>query len=187
MQQKVKYRLVGLAVIILSAAVVFPIFFEGEGYKERHLQSAIPEGPERPEIVRISPVNKPLPDTSVPAKPQTPVELPISDESVKKSIANTVAKNKIELDIHKDQPVLDQQGVPVAWTLQLASFKSEDNAKGLRKQLIENGYKVFTRKQGDLVKVYVGPEFQKTRLEALQIKLKQDFGLKGIIVRFTTQ
>lgn len=187
MQPKIKYRLIGLAVILISAAIVFPVFFDGEGYKERHLKSAIPEGPDRPEIVRIEPVNKPLPDTSEPAEPNKPVELPEPQGEVKKAIEKTIAKNKIEADIHKDQPVLDQQGVPVAWTLQLASFKSEDNAKGLRKQLIESGYKVFTRKQGDLVKVYVGPEFQKSRLESLHAKLKKDFGLNGIIVRFTTQ
>lgn len=187
MQQKVKYRLVGLAVILVSAAVIFPVFFDGAGYKERHLKSAIPEGPERPEIVRIAPKNKPLPDTSKAAEPTPPVKLPDAPPAVKESIDKTVAENKIELDVQKDQPVLDQQGVPVAWTLQLASFKSEDNAKSLRKQLIDSGYKVFTRKQGELVKVYVGPEFQKSRLEALQLKLKDDFGLSGIIVRFTTQ
>jgi DedD protein len=187
MQQKVKYRLVGLAVIVVSAAIIFPVFFDGAGYKERHLQSAIPEGPERPEIVRIAPQNKPLPDTSQPAEPSAPVALPKAPANVKKSIEKTVADNKIDLGVEKDQPVLDQQGVPVAWTLQLASFKSEDNAKSLRKQLIDSGYKVFTRKQGELVKVYVGPEFQKSRLETLQLKLKDDFGLSGIIVRFTTQ
>lgn len=187
MQQKVKYRLVGLAVILVSAAMVFPIFFDGAGYKERHLMSEIPEAPERPEIVRIEPKSVPLPDTSVPAEPMAPVVLPKPSEKVKKIIDKVVVANQVTIDIHKDQPVLDQQGVPVAWTLQLASFKDEANAKSLRKQLISEGHKVFSRKQGDLVKVYVGPEFQKTRLEALKLKLKTDFGLNGIIVRFTTQ
>jgi len=163
------------------------VFFDGEGYKERHLKSAIPEGPQRPEIVRITPINKPLPDTSEPAAPVAPVKLPEPPAKVKASIEKTKTDNKIQIDIHDEQPVLDQQGVPVAWTLQLASFRSEDNAKGLRNQLIKNGYKVFTRKQGDLVKVYVGPEFQKKRLESLKDRLKKDFGLSGIIVRFTTQ
>lgn len=187
MQQKIKYRLVGLAVILASAAVVFPIFFDGAGYKERHLASEIPEAPERPEIVRIQPKSTPLPDTSTAAEPMEPVELPKPPEKVKKTIEKIVKKNDVKIEIHDDQPVLDQQGVPVAWTLQLASFKDEANAKSLRKQLITEGHKVFTRKQGDLVKVYVGPEFQRTRLEALKLKLKTDFGLNGIIVRFTTQ
>lgn len=187
MQQKIKYRLIGLAVILVSAAIVFPVFFDGAGYKERHLKSEIPDAPDRPEIVRITPVNKPLPDTSVAAEPMQPVELPKAPEKVQEVIDKVVADNKVEIEIHKDQPVLDQQGVPVAWTLQLASFKDEANAKGLRKQLISEGHKVFTRKQGDLVKVYVGPEFQRSRLEALKLKLKTDFGLNGIIVRFTTQ
>ena len=187
MQQKVKYRLVGLAVILVSAAIIFPLLFDGSGYKERHLTSEIPDAPERPEIVRITPKNKPLPDTSVPAEPKAPVVIPEQDAVVKERIEKRVEKEKIALDVRKDQPVLDQQGVPVAWTLQLASFKDEANAKSLRKQLISEGYKVFTRKQGELVKVYVGPEFQKSRLEGLKAQLKKDFGLSGMIVRFTTQ
>lgn len=187
MPEKVKYRLVGLAVIVISAAIIFPIFFDGAGYKERQLRSEIPPGPEQPEIVHIEPVSKPLPDTSVPAEPMAPVAIPEPPKPVKEAVAKVKEKEKITLEVREDQPVLDQQGVPVAWTLQLASFKDEANAKGLRKQLIGEGHKVFTRKQGDLVKVYVGPEFQKSRLEALQVKLKTDFGLNGIIVRFTTQ
>ena len=187
MQQSLKFRLIGLAVILLSAAVVFPVFFDGAGYNERHIESVIPTAPERPEIVRIKPKNEPLPDTSKPAPAAPAVTLPKAPESVARVVAKKIADEKITLDVHKDQPVLDQQGVPVAWTLQLASFKDETNAKGLRKQLISAGHKVFTRKQGDLVKVYVGPEFQKSRLESLQQELKQDFGLNGIIVRFTTQ
>ncbi len=187
MQQNVKYRLTGLAVILVSAAVVFPIFFDGAGYKERHLTSEIPDAPERPEIVRIQPQHKPLPDTSLAAEPASPVSLPKAPANVQKVIDKAAVEHKVEIDIHNDQPVLDQEGVPVAWTLQLASFKDEANAKGLRKQLIAEGHKVFTRKQGDLVKVYVGPEFQKSRLEALKLTLKTDFGLNGIIVRFTTQ
>lgn len=187
MHQKVKYRLVGLAVILFSAAVIFPVFFDGAGYKERHLQSEIPQAPDVPEVVYVKPKHQPLPDTSEPAEPMPPKELPKAPPAVKKIIEKHVVENKVDLDIHKDQPVLDQQGVPVAWTLQLASFKDEKNAKSLRKQLISEGHKVFTRKQGDLVKVYVGPEFQKSRLESLKQTLKKDFGLNGMIVRFTTQ
>lgn len=187
MQQKVKYRLVGLAVIIISAAIIFPVFFDGAGYQERHLVSAIPEAPAQPDIVRITPKNKPLPDTSKPAEPLPPTSLPEPPVEVKPAIKETVAKEKITLDVRKEQPVLDRDGVPVAWTLQLASFKDEANAKDLRKQLISAGHKVFTRKQGELIKVFVGPELQRSRLEDLRTNLKNDFGLNGIIVRFTTQ
>ena len=134
MQQKVKYRLVGLAVIILSAAVIFPVFFDGAGYQERHLVSAIPEAPEQPDIVRITPKNKPLPDTSKPAEPRLPQQLPEPAVAVKQVVEETIAKEKITLEVRQDQPVLDRDGVPVAWTLQLASFKDEANAKDLRKQ-----------------------------------------------------
>ena len=187
MQQEIKYRLVGLAVIIVSAAIIFPLLFNGEGYQERHLSRQIPEAPQRPEIVRLEPQNKALPDTSQPTEPGQAVSLPKVPEAVAEVVESADPASRTDLDLREDQPVLDQQGVPVSWTLQLASFKDESNARSLRRQLIDEGYKVFTRKQGELVKVYVGPEMQRSRLEALKNQLRQDLGLDGIIVRFTTQ
>ncbi|MFW1676315.1 SPOR domain-containing protein [Pontibacter sp. JAM-7] len=185
MQQQIKYRLVGFAVILVSSAILFPLLFSGAGYEERHLVSQIPEAPQRPEVFKIEPQSKALPDTTEPGAANTAVGLPQVPEHVAKAL--TDAKQQPELDLRDDQPVLDQQGVPVSWTLQLASFKDESNARSLRRQLINEGYKVFTRKQGELVKVYVGPEMQRSRLEGLKAQLQKDMGLDGIIVRFTTQ
>ena len=75
----------------------------------------------------------------------------------------------------------------VAWTLQLASFRDEANAKALRTELLDAGYKVYIRHISGLVKVFVGPELQRTRLESLQAALKEEYSLDGIVVRFTTQ
>lgn len=185
MQQQIKHRLIGLAVILVSSAILFPLLFSGAGYQERHLTSQIPDAPDRPEIVYIEPQSKPLPNTEQLAEPGGTTTLPEVPAVVGDALAG--AQHKPDLDLRDDQPVLDQQGVPVSWTLQLASFKDESNARSLRRQLINEGYKVFTRKQGELVKVYVGPEMQRSRLENLKAQLQKDMGLDGIIVRFTTQ
>jgi len=157
----VKKQIVGTLALIFIVVVFLPLFFSGEGYKERHLVSIIPEKPAVKTFQNIQPLLKPLPDSKQIAAEQKPVVV--------------------------DQASLDEEGVPTAWTLQLASFKDEANAKALRKQLLNSGHKVYTRKNGNLVKVYVGPELKKERLEALKQGLKQDFGLDGLLVRFITQ
>ncbi len=184
MQEKLKYRLVGLSVIVLSAGILFPLFFNGDGYKSRHLESAIPEMPALPEVVSITPKTVVLPDTSEVAEPEKPAVATVKKSEV---LVAKIEQQKPAINIEKDKPTLDKQGVPVAWTLQLATFNDEGNAKKLRTRLIDAGHKVYTRKNGKLVKVYVGPDFQKTKLQSLKVKLKKEFNLDGIIVRFSTR
>ncbi|MBY4675140.1 SPOR domain-containing protein [Marinobacterium arenosum] len=183
MSESLKLRLVGLAAIILSAGILFPLFFDGAGYRERHLSNDIPPEPEAPVVISVTPVKQALPDTSELAEPAPAAERPAKSAALQAKIDKSDAK----LAIEPDTPTLDQEGVPVAWTLQLASFKDETNARGLRKQLINAGHKVYTRKQAGLVKVYVGPDLQRSNLERLKLELKEKMALDGIIVRFTTQ
>ncbi|NRA22096.1 MAG: SPOR domain-containing protein [Oceanospirillaceae bacterium] len=163
MEVVVKKQIIGALAIVFVLLVFFPLFFSGNGYKERHLSSVIP-----PKVVHsyqnIEPLLKPLVEAEQLTAKKTP------QPSVK---------------THTGE--LDQQGIPVAWTLQLASFKDEANARALRKQLLKAGHKVYSRKNGALVKVYVGPDIKKQRLEVLKAGLKRDFGLDGLLVRFTTQ
>lgn len=161
----VKKQIVGALAVVFVLLVFFPLFFNGSGYKERHLPSIIPPKPETATFENIEPLLKPLPASKkvAPVKPAQPT-----------------AKEAEEL------AQLDQQGVPVAWTLQLASFKDAANARALRKQLLKAGHKVYSRQNGSLVKVYVGPELKKQRLQALKKGLKEQFGLDGLLVRFTT-
>lgn len=187
MEDRTKRQLLGLSVLVLGAAVLFPLFLTGEGYRERHLDSRIPAAPAMPEVVNIKPESTLLPDTSeypeVVAAPEKVVVLVKNqpDKQVK-----TQEKRPV-INTGTDIPQLDEQNVPVAWTLQLASFKDESNARALRKQLIDAGHKVYTRKNDDLFKVYIGPDMQRDRLDQLKESLKNDFGLDGIIFRFTTQ
>lgn len=185
MTQDQKLRFVGLIAIIVSAAVLFPLLLDGEGYRERHLNSEIPEEPPAPVVIAVKPL-KPKIEPTVEIAPVAESEklVQIQRPAV---VEKAVQKTKPVVNIEAEPPTLDQQGVPVAWTLQLASFKDETNARGLRKQLVTAGHKVYTRKQKGLVKVFVGPDLQRSNLERLKKDLKENMGMDGIIVRFTTQ
>ncbi len=103
--------------------------------------------------------------------------------AVKKTAENPPSK---ALSIATEKPVLDKQGVPVAWTIQLASFRDAGNARALRKKLSDRGYKSYIRRKDQLSKVFVGPDIQRTELEKLRAQLKREFRLDGLILRFTT-
>ena len=187
MEDSVKRRLLGLSVLTIAAAVLLPLFLTGEGYRERHLDSRIPVAPVMPDIIDIQPESVLLPDTSeYPEAVVLPEKVIVLVEN--KPDKQIIAQEKRPVvSTDNVKPQLDEQNVPIAWTLQLASFKDESNARVLRKQLIEAGHKVYTRKTADLFKVYVGPDMERDRLDQLKESLKRDYGLDGIIFRFTTQ
>ncbi|RVU32341.1 SPOR domain-containing protein [Neptunomonas marina] len=190
MDSTMKKRLLGFALIAITLAVLLPLFLQGDGYRERQLESRIPATPAMPQVAILEPQSEELPDTSDYPPPQEEVVVSVVDPAPAvpaKPVAEADKRPVKKPTVDEPAPALDEQGVPVAWTLQLASFKDEGNAKALRKQLVGNGHKVYTRQGADLYKVYVGPDFNKERLTQLQARLQSDFGLEGIIIRFTTQ
>lgn len=183
MTVNLKRRLIGGAALLVIALVFFPLVFNGAGYQERQLNPVIPPIPVVPQVVQIEPQNPIIIESEIPAPPAEAVIVPAPAVE----IAEPLEQLAPTLNPVEDPPVLDADQVPAAWTLQLASFKQEENARALRNRLIEAGYKVYIRQGSDVVRVYVGPDMQRSRLETLQAQLKQEYGLDGIIVRFTTQ
>lgn len=183
MTEQQKKQLVGAAALLVSALILFPLLLDGSGYRERHLQERIPDAPDLPVQVAMEPVSAQPERSSGSASPAEPAVVSVPVPELAKAIDN----QKPGISAHDDTPALDEDQVPVAWTLQLASFKDEANARSLRSELVDAGYKVYIRHGPELVRVFVGPDLQRTRLESLQTRLKTDYALDGMIVRFTTQ
>jgi DedD protein len=183
MDPQLKKRIIGGCALVIVGAAVLPLLLDGAGYRERHLESRIPPAPEPAQLADVTPRMEPLAEHAEPAPATDPAVVRVAVEPVEKAIEAAAPT----LDPTEDTPTLDQEGVPVAWTLQLASFRDEANARALRSELLDAGYKVYIRHMAGLVKVFVGPELQRSRLEALQATLKQEYALDGIVVRFTTQ
>lgn len=181
-----KRRAVGaLALIVISLAIA-PLVFDAAGYKERQLTNRIPPAPKpfAPIEPQAASTQEPAPVVMpTPAEPAPPVALEPAPEAIEKQVAE-VASGPAPA---ADTPTLDQDGLPVAWGLQLASFKDERNARALQADLLKAGYKVYIRRSDSLVRVYIGPEMQRTRLEALKESIKKDYALDGMITRFTVE
>ncbi|NRB22395.1 cell division protein DedD [Shewanella sp.] len=74
------------------------------------------------------------------------------------------------------------------YTLQLGSFKNAANVSGLISKLRAGGFNAYTLPthpvDGKLTKVFVGPEFSKSKLQSLQPGIEKLTKLKGRIVTY---
>jgi len=75
-----------------------------------------------------------------------------------------------------------------AWAVQLGSFSNEQNAVALTGRLRKKGYTAFLETgssgQGTVTRVFVGPELERDGAVAAQKKLRDEFKLNGIVVRY---
>ncbi|MEH6589754.1 MAG: SPOR domain-containing protein [Halioglobus sp.] len=86
------------------------------------------------------------------------------------------------------KPALDSEGVPIAWILQVASVSDKEKADALRASLLKLGYEAYTKKvyRSDkvLLRVYIGPKFERAKLEKMKPKVDDAFAVQSMIVRY---
>ncbi|MCB1675970.1 MAG: SPOR domain-containing protein, partial [Halioglobus sp.] len=87
------------------------------------------------------------------------------------------------------QPLqIDSDGVPVAWILRVASVSSADKAQQLRERLLQLDQKAYVqridRNGKPLYRVYIGPKFERARLEAIQGRIDREFGVSSLVTRY---
>ena len=155
MEAQVKHRIVGSLVLISLAVIILPFWLDGAGLQEYQNKSAVtPE----PQVIELSPI-------------ETVVE-PIDTAQVE-----TVAKPL-------DTSLLNDQGLPNGWLVQLGSFGNEGNATRLKEKLIKAGFNTHIAPKADVFKVLVGPELDRNDAQALQVTLKSQFKMTGIVIRY---
>ena len=69
--------------------------------------------------------------------------------------------------------------------LQIATFKSKDNAIRLVDKLKDSDYDAYSLTTNSLYKVYVGPEFKRETSERMREEIKKKFSLTGIVVKYS--
>lgn len=82
----------------------------------------------------------------------------------------------------------DDNGVPITWVVQVASFSSEDNAKKLLKRLVDKQYKAYmrTNTSGDktIYRLKIGPFIDLAKAKKVKGEIKRDFKLDGLVARY---
>ncbi|MFJ4433928.1 SPOR domain-containing protein [Pseudomonas sp. NPDC089395] len=152
---------------------------------------ALPEEPQQPPVVvneSTAPVATPSqpitpsPQTQaqVQPKPQTPVPTPAPAPKVESRPAATPAPAATASAPSK----IDANGLPVSWSIQLASLSNRAGAESLQNTLRSQGYNAYIRSAGGMNRVYVGPLIERAEAERVRDAINRKQNLKGFVVRF---
>jgi DedD protein len=181
MDDRLKHRLVGAAVLVLAAVVFVPMLLDSD--EDESLQPAprfVPSQRLEDTDARVVPLeSKPAAVDSAPVLAITPPAQPAP--IVKKPVEKPMAK-----PVSPPTPVAPvAPTVASGFAVQLGSFSKADNAEGLRDKLIAKGYKAFVKNAGGVTRVYVGPQPSRAEAEKQLEKLRADTKLKGIVVKYS--
>ena len=82
---------------------------------------------------------------------------------------------------------LDENNLPVNWSLQIGSFQKEQNAVGLRARLREQNFRSYIlsgkSSTGDWYRVFVGPLSDRSALNGNERRDRKNVWVEGNIVR----
>ena len=187
-------RLVGVIVLVALGVIFLPDILDG---KKDHQAEQFAEIPLRPEVELVE-----LPDPdfdTVDLSESEQVFEPAVDElgELVQAIEEKENQDKEASAQQENKPAEKSQVAKVkpeaktgsAYTLQLGSFKSADNVNGLVKQLRKKGFTAYTLPQnpvdGQLTKVFVGPNVSKVKLQKLRQDIEKLTKLTGRIVAYS--
>ena len=200
MEQQLKERLVGAAVIILVAVIFIPMFLSDKPVTDQ-AQSDIVVNPENShsnqqeyhssikpiEIseTEITPVIIPEPPIAKSEEIEEVVQPVLSEAGTKPSEVVTETK---AVAIDKSGAASNMPGKTQGFVVQLGSFSSKENAEKLNQRLLDAGFKAFVEplqsSQKTVYRVRVGPSLKKSRVEKFKTEIKSKLGVDGIIVQY---
>ncbi len=111
-----------------------------------------------------------------------------SKPSASKSSDQKPASQKPSVQATASNDILNADGTPNAWVLQLISSSSEAKAKAIVKQLQDGNYRAYYRSaktpKGLIYRVFVGPKISRRKAEQLKRELDKLLKVDALILRF---
>lgn len=192
-----RQRIIGALVLAALAVIFLPTLFDREGARYIDVTSQIPPQPDiQPiEIAEPEPVAdaEPAPDPDSAFQPpvveqDSPPAPEASQPAAEADTAKAEKPAKPQETQQDSSPILDEEGMPVAWVVQVAAYSDESRAGKLRGRLMDEGYKAYTRAvstdKGDFVRVFVGPKVSEADARAVKQELDQLLDAQTLVLRF---
>ncbi len=191
MREVVKHRLIGAGILAAAAVLFLPSFFKDKQMYQVDTQSQIPQ---RPVITAVefsdpqsSPITAPAPEPETMFVPD--IEAAAASSSQQASSQSVSSAQVAEPGETKVPDLsLNDQSLPDAWVIQVASLSAEDKANSLRDQLLSQGYKAYVRATQSggnrLFRIYVGPNLDKAQSIALKQKLDKLLKVNSLVLPF---
>lgn len=190
--------------MLAAIGVIFiPVLLQRPADYEVDVASQIPE---QPEFTFIE-FHDPQPPAGV-EPPPSEAELFIPDDSEPLAVAGeSEGDDGGDLPVSEAEPAasnepsasaqpdveaivagLDEQGLPQAWVVQVASFKDLARAQSLVNELKTKQFRAYLRSvkqiEPTMHRVYVGPSINRKDAEALKRTLDDQLNLETLLLRF---
>ncbi|WP_421208312.1 cell division protein DedD [Aeromonas sp. 602396] len=149
-------------------------------------QNAQPKPQPKPEVVVKKPVEPPKPAPKpTPAKPVEVAKAPAPAKPQAGQIKSLDDLIESKMNQSTTPAPAAAQG---SWILQLGAFKNVDSVNALVSKLRAAGYSAHTSPrtpvQGQLNRVFIGPDVSKAKLQGMQGRISQMTGLSGSVVSY---
>jgi DedD protein len=214
MDQKLKQRLLGTAVLVSLVVIFLPMLFTEEIEEIDEQEWAIPDAPKQfdnnilplptePLEIEASPgepeattspktgtstleLRETAPEPDKQAQPQSQAT-PVEPAVTASPKANAEERGKATPA--RPKSTTGKKSPLSAWIIQVGSFSRKKNALAFRNKLRAAGFTAFieplSAQSGTMYRVRVGPELDKKRAAAKLAQLKKQFKLRGIIVPYS--
>lgn len=191
MASALQNRLVGTIILVALAVIFLPDILDG---KKQSNQDVFVELPERPAMENVDAAEE-FPTERVKQGATRQIEIvneTALDDPQQSETQDSIEDGQVQLAA-LEEPENSQQNKSqdVGWVIQLGSFRHQKNVRDLLDKLQAAGYRAFSRpvktSSGELIKVFVGPDLQKDKLEKAVPHLKELTQLQGHITPFTVQ
>lgn len=174
METGLKRRLVGAIVIAAVAVIFIPLILDGTEEERLAVIEEIPPAPtfDFREQIAVSDIQAAM-------------------ESRRRANAASMPQERASKDDEAESELLDQNGLPVGWSLQVASFRDRDNAIVLRSEIRELGHGAYVllnrTNEGQFYQVLVGPSLDQEGLSQAGQDIADKMGLTVQIVRYRVE
>jgi len=185
-----KQRLVGALILVALGVVFWPIIFVAPERASPTRPEGIPPAPRVDNRVMPSPDREGLrasPEPAIAAVDEG-VDVTLPEESGDAEPLPAPDPGPVTRDAAPALPSLDADGIPIAWSLQVATMSSRDKAQQLRDELNDQKMKAYIRPlergSGTLYRVYVGPKFERAELETIKQRVDARYGVESLVARY---
>ena len=203
MDSVLKQRLVGTLVLVALGIVFWPLIFTQPESRDPLVLGPMPE---KPEIDRTPIAPPEIPSEAVEALLPEATVLSADEQGSaddKTSLDDNEAQNGVDqlsqltppvaeplrATPPSSEPLIDAQGLPRFWVLQVATVSSEARAQALVETLRAKEYKAFSsefQKQGrSLHRIQIGPNAERERLEQIKSDIDRALSVDSQILRYT--
>jgi len=195
MEQDLKERIVGAAVLVILAVIFIPMLLDETPETESVITESnippkpdnIPAPPEGDFSSRIIPLQQEEADTTISKSEEKTEDKPTAENTMATDTIAATGEQKPSASVVVNGEPATNVGL-TAWVVQLGSFASEENAQALNKKLREADYEAFVeplKQNADVIyRVRVGPELKRSDAESIRDQLKKTMKLDGIVTQY---